>query len=251
MPRSKFWDDPAHWRNRAEEMRTLVEGATTPKARKRMLKMAEEYEKLARRAEERAANRPSRNDAQPLRNHNGSGRAKTERVKRMPRIPDADEFRDGLTKLPVLTFQPGEMVLTAGSTTGRILVLRRGAVEILRDGMQIARVSDPGAVFGELAALLNKPHTADVRALEECEFSVADATTLLTESPTTLLYVAALLARRLDGANTALLEVKRQLRASKSHIEIAKSVADLEELLSGNLASSSYPYDPFAGLPRH
>jgi CRP/FNR family cyclic AMP-dependent transcriptional regulator len=141
----------------------------------------------------------------------------------MARIPDADEFRNGLSILPVVTFQPGEMVLIAGSTTEQLLVLRQGAVEILRDGIQIARVSDTGAVFGELAALLNKPHTADVRALEQSEFSIADATTLLSESPTTLLYVAALLARRLDGANTALLGVKRQLRANKSHIEIAKS----------------------------
>ena len=110
------------------------------------------------------------------------------------------------------------------------MVLTKGAVEILRDGIQLARVSDEGAVFGELAALLNKPHTADVRALVQCEFSVADAATLLNDSPTTLLYVAALLARRLDSANTALLEVKRQLRAGRSHIEIAASVADVEEL---------------------
>jgi CRP-like cAMP-binding protein len=86
-----------------------------------------------------------------------------------------------------------------------------GAVEVIRDGIQIARVSDRGAVFGELAVLLDKPHTADVRAIERAEFHVADATTLLNENPTALLYVAAILARRLDGANAALLDVKRQL----------------------------------------
>src|SRR5215213_2840981 len=191
MPRSKLWDDPAHWRNRGKEMRLLAEGATDPKAKKRMLKMAEDYEELARRAEARAASPPAQ---------------------KMPPIPDADDFRDGLTRLPIVGFQPGEMVLTAGSTTGRLFVLRKGAVEVLRDGIQIARVAEPGAVFGEIAALLNKSHTADVRALEESEFSVADATTLLGASPTTLLYVAALLAQRLDGANTALLGVKRQLK---------------------------------------
>ena len=251
MAHSKFWDDPAHWRIRGEEMRTLAEGTTNPKAKKRMLKMAKEYEEWARRAEERAANRTAPYDAEVRGNQSALGRPKTERVKRMPRIPADDEFRNALIKLPVLIFQPGEMVLAAGSATGRLLVLRQGAVEILRDGIQIARVSDSGAIFGELAALLNKPHTADVRALEKSEFSVADATTLLTESPATLLYVAALLARRLDAANTALLEVKRQLQASKSHSEIAMSVANLEELLSGNLAYSSYPYDPFAASPRH
>ena len=35
------------------------------------------------------------------------------------------------------------------------------------------------AVFGELSALLDQPHTADVRALETSKFHVADAALLL------------------------------------------------------------------------
>src|SRR5262245_12461196 len=220
MPRTKYWNNSAHWRNRAGEMRTLAERTFDPRAKKRMLKMAEEYEILARRAEERTAYLSYQDES------------RLGGIKKMPRIPDADEFHAGLTRLPVLTVHPGEMVLTAGSSTGRLLVLKKGAVEILRDGVQLARVSDTGAVFGELAALLNKPHTADVRALEQSELSIADAATLLNDSPTTLLYVAALLAQRLDSANTALLEVKRQLRASKSNIEIGALVADLEDMFS-------------------
>ena len=150
----------------------------------------------------------------------------------MPLIADDAAFRDSLATLPVSTFQPGEIVLAAGSTTGRLFVLRRGAVAVIRDGTQIARVSEVGAVFGELAVLLDKPHTADVRAVERSEFNVADAATLLSENPTALLYVATILARRLDGANTALVDVKRQIETGKPHEVIAKSVANVEELLS-------------------
>src|SRR5215207_7507078 len=150
----------------------------------------------------------------------------------MPLIASATDFHNSLTTLPVATFQPGEIVLAAGSTTGRLFVLRHGAVEIIKDGIQIARVSEAGTVFGELAVLLEKPHTADVRALERSEFNVADAETLLSENPTALLYLAKLLAGRLDSANTALLDVKRQVEASKPHEIIAKSVARVEELLN-------------------
>jgi CRP-like cAMP-binding protein len=210
--------------------------------------MAEEYENLARRAEARAADRLAQYDPQK---QTVPGRPKTERVKRMARIPDVEEFRSRLAGLPVLTFRAGEIVLAAGSTTGQLLVLRQGAVEILRDGIQLARVSEQGAVFGELAALLNKPHTADVRALEDSVFSVADAPMLFGETPSPLLYVAALLARRLDRANTALLDVKHQLRASKSHSEIASSVANLEQLLNGGTGYSGYPFGPFSASPHH
>jgi CRP/FNR family cyclic AMP-dependent transcriptional regulator len=154
------------------------------------------------------------------------------RTREMPLIPDAEAFRSSLASLPVASFQSGETVVAAGSTTGRLLILRQGAVEVVKDGTQIARVSEAGAVFGELAVLLDKPHTADVRALERSEFNVADAATLLSENPTALLYVATILARRLDGANTALLEVKRQVETGKPHEIIARSVAHVEEQLS-------------------
>jgi CRP-like cAMP-binding protein len=45
--------------------------------------------------------------------------------------------------------------------TGGLLFLKSGAVEVIKDGVQIASVSAPGAVFGELAVLLDQPHTAE------------------------------------------------------------------------------------------
>ena len=70
-------------------------------------------------------------------------------------------------------------MIAAGATTGKLLLLRQGVVEVVRDGTQIARISEPGSIFGELAILLDKAHTADVRAVERSEFHVADAAALL------------------------------------------------------------------------
>jgi CRP/FNR family transcriptional regulator, cyclic AMP receptor protein len=105
--------------------------------------------------------------------------------------------------LPVATYRAGENVLVAGSSTGRLLFLKDGAVEVVREGTEIATVDTPGAVFGEISALLNKPHTADVYALKPSQFYVADAD-LLRSSAAALSYVAAALARRLDRANDVL-----------------------------------------------
>ena len=46
-------DDPDHCRHRAQEMRDLASRIGSDAARDEFLKMAEEYEEMARRAEER------------------------------------------------------------------------------------------------------------------------------------------------------------------------------------------------------
>ena len=165
-------------------------------------------------------------------------------------VPDAGTFEARFADLPITKHDAGETVLTAGSTTGRLLVLKSGVVEVVKDGEQIAKVSTPGAVLGELAILLDRPHTADVRTLEQSEFHVADASTLLANDSAMSLYIAAMLARRLDGANQALIEVRRQLRAGEPRSLIGKTVEKVEELLSYSgsvsLAYAGYPYDPFA-----
>jgi CRP-like cAMP-binding protein len=122
-------------------------------------------------------------------------------------------------------------------------------VEVIKDGVQIANVSAPGSVFGELAVLLDQPHTADVRTLEQSEFYVADASAMLAGDPTVALYVAAILARRLDAANRSLIEVKGQVQAGEPLSVIGKTVEKVEELLSysgdASLVYAGYPYDPF------
>ena len=153
----------------------------------------------------------------------------------MTLIPDTSVFEKSLAALPLATYQPGETLLTAGSKTGLLLILKKGAVAIVKDGIEVAKVTEPGAVFGELSALLDKPHTADVRALEITEFHVASA--VLVQNPTSLLYVAAVLAKRLDTANQALIELKSQIRVGRPRSVIDKTVERMEGLLGSSGAS--------------
>ena len=92
-------------------------------------------------------------------------------------------------------------------------------------------MSQPGAVFGELSMLLDQPHGADVRALETSQFHVADAAALLVQDPLVLLYVAALLARRLEAANKALIELKSQVQGGEPRSEIGETIDKMEGVL--------------------
>ena len=161
---------------------------------------------------------------------------------------DTAAFQERLGALPLTNYKAGETVLFTGSTSGRLVILKTGKVSVVKDDIQIAEVAQPGAVFGELSALLDQPHEADVFALEASQFHVADAEALLKEDPVALLYVAAVLARRLDSANRTLVELKTQVQTGQPGSEIGRTIQKMERLLSpgaSSLVYAGYPYDPF------
>jgi CRP/FNR family transcriptional regulator, cyclic AMP receptor protein len=149
----------------------------------------------------------------------------------MALIHDREAWQSKLAALPLASYDAGETVLAEGTKTGRLLILKSGAVSIFKGDVEFARVAEAGAVFGELSALLDVPHSADIRTLEKSEFHVADATALL-QDPTALLYVTMVLARRIESANQGLLQLKILLEAGEPRGLIDKALDGIEGLLS-------------------
>jgi CRP/FNR family transcriptional regulator, cyclic AMP receptor protein len=136
-----------------------------------------------------------------------------------------------LSALPVTTYHAGETILSDGSKTGRLLILISGEVAVLKNSAILARVDQRGAVFGELAALLDQPHGADVRALQDSDFHVADVE-LLEKDPVALLGVARKLARRLVTTNASLVALKNEIQTGMSPGAARNNViAKMEKIL--------------------
>ena len=150
-------------------------------------------------------------------------------------------------QLPVLEFAPGGVVIPEGPNLGRMYVLVSGEVEILRGETQVAHVGVPGAVFGEIAALIGGPHTATVRALAPSRLHViADVETELRANKELALHIARILARRLVEATTYLADVKAQFAHRQDHFGMVDEVLDalVHHPGTARTAGSSLDSDP-------
>ena len=108
-------------------------------------------------------------------------------------------------------YPAGAELIRQGSKTGRLIVLKEGEVEVLRDGKFVASTHQPGAIFGEMGVLLDRPASASVRALTDVQIYVIDeALTVLEQHPSWLLQIARLLAQRVNATTAQLVALKQQ-----------------------------------------
>jgi CRP-like cAMP-binding protein len=127
-------------------------------------------------------------------------------------------------------FDAGELLLAEGGADKILYVLIDGEIEVLKGQTQVNTQSEPGAMFGELAVLLDVPHTATVRAtLPTRAYVVENAEAFLQGNPDLSFQLAKLLARKLNSITTYLVDLKNQFEDREDHLGMVNEV--LESLL--------------------
>jgi CRP-like cAMP-binding protein len=120
---------------------------------------------------------------------------------------------------------PGDLVVHEGGRTGHLYVLIEGRLEVVKGDTVVASITEPGAVFGEMSVLLDKPHTATVRAASDSAiYEIDDAASFLRAQPAVALLIARMLAQRLNVANTYLADIKRQYAGHGNHLEMVGDI---------------------------
>ena len=129
------------------------------------------------------------------------------------------------------TVPAGAVVLHEGSKTGRLFVLIEGRLEIIRGDAVVAVLAEPGAVTGEMSLLLDRPHTATVRAASDSViYEFNDAASFLNEQPAVALLIARLLAQRVNVATTYLADLMKQYAGHGTHLEMVGEI--LQSMIS-------------------
>jgi CRP-like cAMP-binding protein len=151
--------------------------------------------------------------------------------------------------LPLVSLEPGEVVIAEGPSMGFMYILAEGELAVMKGDIQVASITEPGAVVGEIAALLRLGHTATVKAVGPARvFKIEAAESFLKHHPDVLFTVARLLARRLVDATTYLTDVKRQYADRDDHLGMVDEV--LSALVNQNKADLKVVPRPKRADPR-
>src|SRR3954463_11873572 len=102
--------------------------------------------------------------------------------------------------LPEMRLAKGETLIEEGILTNRLYVLKSGAFEVVRNGVRVILINEPGAFLGEISAVLGSAPTANVVAAQESIVHlVDDASACVRRQPELTYAIAQLLARRLSA----------------------------------------------------
>lgn len=117
---------------------------------------------------------------------------------------------------PVKSLPAGALLIEAGEAGGELYVLETGRLAVERDGIDIAEISEAGALIGEMSVLLGVDHSANVRALTPVRVRlIDDGIRWLEINPIAALHVATLACQRLNATSAMLVEMRKEAGGHK------------------------------------
>jgi len=122
--------------------------------------------------------------------------------------------------LPETTYEAERSVIVQGDSDPKLVILKSGRVEILRDALRVATAEVPGSIFGEISVILRTPHSATVKTMTPCVcYVISDPDTFLWQNAELNFELMRVLAQRLVAVNEHLVEISRRSEAQDDAIE--------------------------------
>jgi CRP-like cAMP-binding protein len=127
--------------------------------------------------------------------------------------------------LPELSVSQGEALVEESVRTERLYVLKDGSFDVVRNGIRVVEIKEPGAFLGEISAVLGSVPTATLVATRDSKVHVIDgASAAVRTQPELTFAIAQVLARRLTAVTAYLVDIKRQYADSNTHLGLMDQV---------------------------
>jgi CRP-like cAMP-binding protein len=135
------------------------------------------------------------------------------------------DILDACKDLPVTEVASGDALIREGAETRRFFILISGTISVTKGEVEVARITEPGAVFGEISALLDIPASATVTAVDDARLYIAeDASGFIRAHPEIAVHTARILARRLYDATAYLADLKAQFQDQSNHFGMMDTI---------------------------
>ncbi len=106
-------------------------------------------------------------------------------------------------------FDANEVLIEEGSPGTSVYILSEGEVCVSIDGKEINRITEEGAILGEMSALLGKSRGATVSVVQPSKlYVIEDLLTFLRQNPELAILLLKSMAARVDTANQQLMQKK-------------------------------------------
>lgn len=126
-----------------------------------------------------------------------------------------------LSKFDVISLNDGDILINEGGQTNDLYVLVAGKLEVYKSTKLVTTISASGSVVGEMSLLLNRPHTATIKAKGICSlYRIPEASEFVRNNPDISWHIANLLAKRLTSATSYLVNNGDQFKGSNNHLNI-------------------------------
>ncbi len=122
-------------------------------------------------------------------------------------------------------FKPGEKIIKENFTDTKLFILRKGKVEVTKEGIRLTTIEDKGTYIGEISSILGIPRNATVTAVSDVSlYLVEKVSDFLKQNPEAALDLGRVLAGRIVDMNERFVEIK------KNFDEITQTlIKDVEE----------------------
>lgn len=110
----------------------------------------------------------------------------------------------------VIFYKAGETIIREGEQGKGFYILKEGSLDVLKDGVNVATITEPGTIFGEMSDILNEPRTCTIVAKSGSYIMhiPKGIDVIISEYPSVAKKLIVTLAKRLEDTTKNLLVFK-------------------------------------------